>query len=150
VTVETLPFHEASGTSAADVAPGLDALLLGQLGAFAKALAAVAVVFLVLWFVARPILSQQRTAAGRGRAAGSAQDTPALEGAADGQPALGTPEPAMPGLTGPLDRGAPKVVASEHDQALLALTDAVDRYPDEALRTLRRWLQEGAQGEAPA
>ena len=150
VTVESLPFHEASGTSAADVAPGLDALLLGQLGAFAKALAAVAVVFLVLWFVARPILTQERAAAGRDRPAGSDQGTPALEGAAGSQPALGTPEQAMPGLAGQLDRGVPQVVASEHEQALLALVDAVDRYPDEALRTLRRWLQDGAEAEALA
>jgi flagellar M-ring protein FliF len=144
VTVESLPFHEAAGTSAADVAPRLDALLLGQLGALARALAVVAVVFLVLWFVARPILSQPRAATAGREHPTPARDTPALEGA-EATPALGTLEQAIPGASGELE-----VVASEHERAVHALIEAVDRKPEEALRTLRRWLQDGAGGEAHA
>jgi hypothetical protein len=37
-----------------------------------------------------------------------------------------------------------------HERAVVALVDAVDRHPDDALGTLRHWLKDGAREEAAA
>jgi flagellar M-ring protein FliF len=150
VTVESLPLQAAAGTSASEVASGFLPLLLGQLRYLAQALALVAVAFLAIWFVARPIL-----AAPPARATAGGQ--PALAGA-DGTAQLNAPkaEPhGTPQLAAPRQGSGQMVVSvaeqgTPHERAVVALIDAVDRQPDDALGTLRHWLKGGAREEAAA
>ncbi|MGH6945501.1 MAG: flagellar M-ring protein FliF C-terminal domain-containing protein, partial [Geminicoccaceae bacterium] len=150
VTIESLPFHEEPGTTAEEVAPGLVALLFGQLGQVAQSLAAVAVVFLALWFVARPIVAELRTRRGK-------EDLAQLSAAGtNGEKAAKSLDGAVvhASLTGP-QQGGPEALPQRgsqtppttHERALVAMVDAVDRHPDEALGTLRRWLRESAEEE---
>jgi flagellar M-ring protein FliF len=149
VTVETLPLQPASGTSATDVAPGLFPLLLGQLRHLMHALALVAVAFLVIWYVARPILSAQ-SKPGDQQPALAANASPA---SLEGRPAAATktqrlPAPQQGGAAGHLIAPAAEGEVTPHERAVVALVDAVDRHPDEALGTLRRWLKDGVREEA--
>jgi len=151
VTVETLPLQAASGTSASEAAPGFLPLLLGQLRYLAQALALVAVAFLAVWFVARPILSAQPSPTiGRGQPALAGGDGPAsLEGPRaepPGTPQLAAPRHGSPGqmVVSVAQEGTP------HERAVVTLVDAVDRHPDDALGTLRHWLKDGGRGEAAA
>ena len=84
-----------------------------------------------------------------------------------GQPALAAPD-APAGLEGPkgTSQGAAQLAAprqgsghmvanvaeegTPHERAVVALIDAVDRHPDEALGTLRHWLKSGAREELAA
>jgi flagellar M-ring protein FliF len=152
VTIESLPLQAAAGTAASDVGPGLVALLLGQLRYLVQALAFVAVTFLAVWFVARPILAAQRSSAVAGK-------QPALAGT-EGPAGLEGPRPesqGTPQLAAPHGESSRQLVArasggdgTPHERAVVALVDAVDRDPDDALGTLRHWLKAGAREEAPA
>jgi flagellar M-ring protein FliF len=149
LTVESLPMQNGAGTSASDVAPGVVALFLGQLRYLAQALALVAIAFLAIWFVARPILSgrqpperneQTMLAAESGLArleAPGAESHQALQ--------LAKPDAAR---SGQLIAAEPDDEATPHGRAVLALTHAVDRHPEAALNTLRHWLKDGASEEA--
>jgi hypothetical protein len=50
--------------------------------------------------------------------------------------------------TGQLIAAEPDGNATPHGRAVIALTHAVDRQPEAALRTLRHWLKDGANEEA--
>jgi flagellar M-ring protein FliF len=154
VTVESLPLQAGSGTSASEVAPGFLALLLGQLRHLVQALALVTVAFLAVWFIARPILAAQQTsrrdqppalAAGKADARLEGPETAQAEAfrlAAPGHGAGGPP--------GQLIARDPDGERTPHERAVVALVDAVDRRPQEALGTLRHWLKDGASEEAAA
>jgi flagellar M-ring protein FliF len=152
VTVETLPLQAASGTSAGDVAPGLLPLLLGQLGYLAQALAFIAVAFLAVWFVARPILAAQHPKAAAQPPALTAEHEPAsLEGPrADPTGTRLLPGPHGTGAAGASLGQSPEDHRTPHEQAVVALGHAVDRQPEDALGTLRHWLRDGAREEAAA
>jgi flagellar M-ring protein FliF len=150
VTVESLPLQAAAGTAASEAAPGFLPLLLGQLHYLVQALALVAVAFLAIWFVARPLLSAPPASArASGQPALAAPDAPASLEAPKGA----SQAPAQ--LAGPR-QGSGHMVASvsedgtPHERAVVALIDAVDRHPEEALGTLRHWLKSGAREEAAA
>jgi flagellar M-ring protein FliF len=150
VTVESLPMQGGSGTSASDVAPGVASLFLGQLRYLVQALALVAIAFLAIWFVARPILFA-RSSSEKGEQAAlvpeAAQASLAGPGA-EPQGALQLAAPAANAASGQLIARHADGDATAHGRAVLALTDAVDRHPEIALRTLRHWLKEGANQEA--
>jgi hypothetical protein len=57
---------------------------------------------------------------------------------------------ASPGRasSGQLVAGQPDDETTPHGRAVLALTHAVDRHPEAALRTLRHWLKDGASEAA--
>ncbi len=151
ITVESLPMQSSSGTSASDVAPGAASLFLGQLHYLVQALALVAIAFLAIWFVARPLLSARPAPEKSEHAMLAAGPDPAsLEGPSTG------PRQALPPVTpahlaspgGQLIAAEPDGVATPHGRAVIALTHAVDRQPEAALRTLRLWLKDGANEEA--
>ena len=151
VTVESLPMQSRSGTSASDVAPGVGRLLLGQLQYLMQALALVVIAFLAIWFVARPILAARQAPATTGQALLVAE--PALAGleGPDAEARRALPPPTSGHGAGSAGRqlAAPSEgEATPHGRAVLALTDAVDRHPDIALRTLRNWLKDGVGEEA--
>jgi flagellar M-ring protein FliF len=151
ITVESLPMQGGSGTSASEVAPGVASLFLGQLRYLVEALALVAIAFLAIWFVARPILFARSSPQKSEQAMLAAGADPAsLQGpGAEPQNALQLMAPA-PGATasGQLIARHPDGEATPHERAVIALTDAVDRHPDAALQTLRHWLKDGANEEA--
>ncbi len=149
ITIESLPMQSGSGTAASEVAPGLAATLLGQLRYLAQALALMVVAFLVVWFVARPILSPRSAAEQREQATLAAKADPASLDVAgpERQNALQLVAPAQ-GAAAQLVVEQPGGEATPHGRAVVALTDAVDRQPEAALRTLRQWLREGASEEA--
>jgi flagellar M-ring protein FliF len=143
VTVQSLRFQSHLGSSAEDVAPGTGAILLAQLETLAQALALVAVMFLAMWFIARPLLADWRSHGSKpALTASTVAPGPALEAGASGHggaPAQLTAE----GPSSHLSRAEP----SPHEQAVVALIEAVDRHPEEALHMLRRWLsRDPAQG----
>jgi flagellar M-ring protein FliF len=144
VTVQSLPFRAHPGSGADDVAPGLGSLILAQLGTLAQALALVTVMFLAMWFIARPVVAEWRSQKPSPAlthavvAPGSAQEVAAFQ--RNGEPAR---------LEAEAPRGhLPQAEPSPHEQAVLALIEAVDRHPEEALYTLRRWLGADAAEEA--
>jgi flagellar M-ring protein FliF len=140
VTVQSLRFQSHSGSTAEDVAPGTGAILLAQLETVAQALALVVVMFLAMWFIARPVLADWRSQQAKPALSASAgAPAPALEAGAsghDGAPAQLTAEAS----SGRLAQAEP----SPHEQAVVALIEAVDRHPEEALHMLRRWLSSGS------
>jgi flagellar M-ring protein FliF len=146
ITVESLPMQSGSGTSASDVAPGVASLFLGQLRYLVQALALVVIAFLAIWFVARPILFTRPSPETREQAALTAEAHPAgLEGPGAGpRNALQLVAPAQATPSGQLIAGHPDGEVTPHARAVIALTDAVDRHPEAALRTLRHWLKDGA------
>jgi flagellar M-ring protein FliF len=151
ITVESLPMQTAAGTSAADVAPGVAALFFSQLRYLAQALALVAIAFLVIWFLVRPILSGRPAPVQAEPAAlTAAPGAVALEGpGTEPRQALQLPTVAEGAIApGALMAGRPEDGTSSHGRAVMALTSAVDRHPEVALRTLRHWLKEGANEEA--
>jgi flagellar M-ring protein FliF len=151
ITVESLPMQSGSGTSASDVAPGAASLFLGQLHYLVQALALVAIAFLAIWFVARPILSARSSPEKSEQAMLAAgADLSSLEGPSTGpRQALPLVTPAqLAGPAGQLIAAEPDGDATPHGRAVIALTHAVDREPEAALRTLRHWLKDGANEEA--
>jgi flagellar M-ring protein FliF len=151
ITVESLPMQSGAGTSAAEVAPGVAALFFSQLRYLAQALALVAIAFLVIWFLARPILSGRPSPEKTEPAALSAEPGPAALAGPGPEPRqalqlMTAAEAAIP--SGPLVAGRPEDEAASHGRAVMALTSAVDRDPEVALRTLRHWLKDGANEEA--
>jgi flagellar M-ring protein FliF len=144
VTVESLPLHVGAGTSAGELEVSLVALLLGQLRYVAQALAVVAVAFLAIWFVARPILAAQPS-----RPALAPADLKGLA-AEPGAAQLAAPRHDAHRASGQLVTQASARDASPHEHAVLALAGAVDRHPEDAVRTLRQWLNDGADAEAAA
>jgi flagellar M-ring protein FliF len=148
LTVESLPMQSGAGTSASDVAPGVAAMFLGQLRYLAQALALVAIAFLAIWFVARPILSSRQPPERNEQAMLAAEAGPArLEGpGAESRQALQLAKPAAT-RSGQLIAAEPDDEATPHGRAVLALTHAVDNHPEAALNTLRHWLKDGASEE---
>jgi flagellar M-ring protein FliF len=143
VTVQSLPFQSQPGSTAEDVAPGIGALLLSQLETLSQALALVAVMFLAMWFIARPVLADRHAQPSKPALTGSGVTSePALEAGTSG----GDGEPAQLTAGGSSAR-LPQAEPSRHEQAVLALIEVVDRHPEDALHLLRRWLGRGpAQG----
>jgi flagellar M-ring protein FliF len=150
VTVESLPLQAAAGTSADEVAPGFAAMLLAELPRLVQALALVAVAFLAVWFVARPILRAQHVAKSDGAPpALTASARPAsLEDRRAEQAAIPQPAAGMAGgQLAPLGVRIAEAEGTPHERTVVALVDAVDRHPDDALRTLRHWLKAGVDEE---
>jgi flagellar M-ring protein FliF len=151
ITIESLPMQSGAGTSASEVAPGIGTMLLGQLRYLAQALALVAIAFLGIWFVARPMLSIRPAPEKNAQAALAAKvDPPGLEGpvvAPQNVLHLSTPGQGLV-PAGQLIAGRLDGEATPHGRAVIALTNAVDRDPEVALRTLRHWLKDGANEEA--
>jgi flagellar M-ring protein FliF len=149
ITVESLPMQSGSGTSASDVAPGVATLFLGQLRYLAQALALVAIAFLAIWFLARPILLNRQPAEKSEQATLAAETGPASLESPTAEPgnALQLVAPAAAISSGQL-MAEPDDEATPHRRAVSALTEAVDRHPEAALRTLRHWLTDGANEEA--
>ena len=136
----------APGTAATDVAPGVADVLLGQLHYLAQALALIVIAFLAIWFVARPILTA--------RPAGKDAEQPQLAAETTRAGLEGPDAPdALRLITGQATGGGGQLMVAPaddtpHGRAVTALTDAVDRHPEAALRTLRHWLKDGASEEA--
>jgi flagellar M-ring protein FliF len=149
VTVESLPLQVAAGTSASDIAPGVVALLLVQLPYLAQALALVAVAFLAVWFVARPILSAQRASkTDGGRPVLAASASPAsIEDAGAERAAIPQSAASAVGPPGQLVARSAEVAGTPHERTVVALVDAVDRHPEDAVRALRHWLNAGVDEE---
>lgn len=150
ITVESLPLQAVTGTSASDTAPGLGALLLSQLHYLVQALALVAVAFLAVWFVARPILNAQHGSRANGeRSALVASATPkSLEDAGAEQPAIAAPAArGAGGSRGQVVARSAEGDGTPHERTVVALVDAVDRHPEDAVRTLRHWLKAGVTEE---
>lgn len=144
LTVQSLPFHDAAGTSAADVAPDLWSMVVAQLGSLAQAAAVVLIGLLAFWFLARPVLAELRAVRER-QERSSAEAVPTLEDAGAGdRPRLGA------GTTGGSLAYRDGEAPSPHEQAVATLVEAVDRYPEQALGTLRRWLNEVPERESAA
>ena len=151
LTVESLPMQSGAGTSASDVAPGLASVFLGQLHVLVQALALVAIAFLAIWFIARPILSSRQSQEKDGQAMLAAEASLAgIEGPGAGsQKALQLMTPSQGSASpGQLVAAQPDDETTPHGRAVLALTHAVDRHPEAALRTLRHWLKDGASEAA--
>jgi flagellar M-ring protein FliF len=150
ITVESLPMRKEAGTSASEVAPDVATLLFGQLHYLAQALALVVIAFLAIWFVARPILSARPSPDKSEQTLLAAEAAPAsLEGpGAEARKALPLGSPAHGAAAGQLIAARADGDATPHGRAVTALTEAVDRHPEAALRTLRHWLKDGAQEEA--
>lgn len=150
VTVESLRFRDEGGTTAAEVEPGMGVVLARHAGTAVQALALAAIAFLVLWFVARPILNPRAaTPAAEGVRRIGGGMTPVI-GSADGATDVGegdeVPSRAPAAAAGALPPPAADLPARE--RVLIETAEAVDRFPDEALGLLRRWLHDGGREAA--